>query len=86
MNVLPFTAPIDTTLQVQSPEVLCEKFTAWLDNALAGDKFCYYYGLYVAGKAVGKLAQKAYMAKKIVLYQQRHGKDFAYWAERRGKH
>jgi hypothetical protein len=63
---------------------LCTKFTAWMDNALQGDKFCYYTGKYVAGKLVARLVFKLYEKKVLVLFQKKSDDGmYEYWAQRR---
>jgi hypothetical protein len=70
----------------QDPEDLCGAFYAWLDNAIPGEKFCYYRGKYVSGKKVGGAVRRAYENGLIAMYQSKISADiFCYWAEKRGR-
>lgn len=68
----------------QDPDVIRKKFIGWLENAIKGDKFCYYFGAHIIGQPVGRVALRAYEDGLITMYQKREGKKFAYWAERLG--
>lgn len=59
-----------------------QEFTKWLDNALPGDKYCYYFGYHICGTTVGRVAMKAYIQGTVVLFQQRFEDKFRYIAQR----
>ncbi len=66
----------------ESTDELCSKFINWLDNAIKGDKFCYYFGEFISGRKVGRLAMDAYEMGSVTLYQSRVGYKFEFWAEK----
>lgn len=78
--------PVVAALPAEIPAVredsqeLCDKFSTWLDDALPGEKFCYYRGAYLDSKRVGKLVSRAYEKGLITMYQSRNGSVFQYWA------
>lgn len=59
---------------------LCEAFNNWLENAMPGEKFCYYRGMYVSGKKVGGLVSRAYEKGLVTMYQSKDGSQYRYWA------
>lgn len=62
---------------------LLQEFLKWLDNALPGDKYCYFQGPYLTGSIVGHAAMQAYEHGRLVLFQKREsGSRFTYWAQK----
>lgn len=57
----------------------CDAFTEWLNNAMPGDRFCYYRGLYVSGKKVAGLVNRAYQKGLVTMYQSKEAKTYNYW-------
>lgn len=79
-NILPM--PLSNKIEDQQKSL--HDFNKWLDNALPGDRFCYFIGDYLRGP-VGGAASKAYDCHQVILFQKREGKHFAYWAQKAGK-
>lgn len=57
-----------------------EDFYEWLDNALPGEKFCYFSGAYVSGKPISKFIKAVYERGLITMCQSKEGNTYHYWA------